>query len=422
LRLVACGLRPLVVERGGCVDERVRDVARYWRGDELDPESNVQFGEGGAGTFSDGKLTYRGKDPRKAWVFEQLVAAGAPAEILFDARPHLGTDRLRGILRRLRRSLEAAGVAFRFRTRVDALFMEGGRVAGVESRGEAVPGHPVFLGTGHSARDLVATLGGQGVTLEPKGFALGLRVEVLQERADAVQYGGWAGHPALPPAEFGVRARGPGGGDVYSFCMCPGGVVIPAGSEPGGLVVNGMSASRRSGRWANAALVVGIAPADWGGGALAGYRFQRRWEERARDLGGEKGVPAQSVRDFLAGRPSSALPRSSCPWRLIPQDLSPCLPDFVAAELRGALPRLIAQFRPLDEGILLGVETRTSSPVRVVRDEGLEAPGFPGLYPIGEGAGYAGGIVSAAVDGVRSVDAFVARWREARPPEGRPSV
>jgi len=414
LRLASYGLRPLVLERGACVEERVHAVARYWRRGELDPESNVQFGEGGAGTFSDGKLTYRGKDPRKAWVFEQLVAAGAPPEILFDARPHLGTERLRGILRRLRGALEAAGAAFRFHTRADSLWLEGsGRVAGVVSHGETVPGHPLFLAVGHSARGLVGTLAGQGVALEPKAFALGLRVEVFQGRVDRTQYGAWTGHPDLPPAEFAVRSRGPGGRDVYSFCMCPGGVVIPAGSEAGGLVVNGMSASRRSGRWANAALVVGVSPADWGGGALGGYRFQRQWEERAQGLGGDKGVPAQTVKDFLAGRRSPAVPPSSCPWPLVPRDLSRCLPEFAVAELRGALPGLVGQCRALEEGTLLGVETRTSSPLRIARGEDLQAPDFSGLYPIGEGAGYAGGIVSAAVDGVRAVDAFAAHWREA---------
>ncbi|MEW6490648.1 MAG: FAD-dependent oxidoreductase [Thermodesulfobacteriota bacterium] len=406
LRLAAYGWKPLLLERGDCLDERIRTVARYWRRGELDPESNVQFGEGGAGTFSDGKLTYRGKDPRRQWVLEQLVAAGAPEEILFDARAHLGTDRLRGLLRRLRAALEAAGAEVRFRSRVQGLLLREGRVAGVETSGGQVPGRPVFLAPGHSARDLVSALAAQGVAVEPKGFAVGLRVEVPQERVDRNQYGSWAGHPGLPPGEFAVKARTPGGRDVYSFCMCPGGVVIPAGSEAGGLVVNGMSASGRTGRWANAALVAAVGHRELGPGPLAGHAFQREWESRAGGLGGERGVPAQRLEDFVAGRPSRDLPPSSCPWPTVPADLASCLPPWVAEALRSALPDLIRQVGALKAGLLLGVETRTSSPVRLTRATDGQAPGFPGLYPVGEGAGYAGGIVSAAVDGVRAVDAY----------------
>jgi len=409
LRLAAYGLQPLVLERGDPVGPRIRAVARYWRRGELDPESNVQFGEGGAGTFSDGKLTYRGKDPRKTWVFERLVAAGAPEEILFAAHPHLGTDRLRRLLRALRAELEAAGTEVRFRTRVDRLLLVGGRLAGVVTPGGEVRGEAVFLAPGHSARDLVAALASQGVDLEPKGFALGVRVELPQERVDRNQYGEWCGHPSLPAAEFSVKARTREGRDVYSFCMCPGGVVIPAGSEPGGLVVNGMSASGRTGRWANAALVAGVGPGEVGAGPLAGHAFQREWEGRAAAAGGGRGVPAQRVADFLRGRPSQSLHRSSCPWPLVPSDLAQCLPPFVAAALREALPALFRQLGPLEEGCLLGVETRTSSPVRLARGEDLQAVGFPGLYPVGEGAGHAGGIVSAAVDGVRAADAYAAR-------------
>ncbi|MDW7711514.1 MAG: hypothetical protein SCH98_13680, partial [Deferrisomatales bacterium] len=421
LRLTARGAPPLVLERGDALDRRIRAVARYWREGELDPESNVQFGEGGAGTFSDGKLTYRGKDPRREWVLRQLVAAGATEEVLFDARPHLGTDRLRGLLRRVRAALEAGGAEVRFRTRVEGLVLRAGRVVGVRAAGEVLPGKPVFLAPGHSSRDLVAALASQGVPLESKGFAVGLRVEVPQARLDRNQYGRWAGHPGLPAAEFGVKARTRERRDVYSFCMCPGGAVIPAGSEPGGLVVNGMSASGRTGRWANAALVVGVGPGEAGAGPLAGYRFQREWEERAASLGGPRGVPAQRVADFLAGRPSRDVPRTSCPWPAVPADLRGCLPDFVAEALREALPALIRQVGVLGEGWLLGVETRTSSPVRLVRGEDLQSPGFPCLYPVGEGAGYAGGIVSAAVDGVRAVDAFLAAAAGARGPSPRNS-
>lgn len=408
LRLAAYGLRPLVLERGAPVEERVRDVSRYWRGGVLDPESNVLFGEGGAGTFSDGKLTYRGRDPRQAWVFERLVGAGAPPEILYEARPHLGTDRLRAILRRLRTELTAAGAEVRFHARVAKLLLEDGRTAGVVSEGGAVRGDPVFLAPGHSARDLVTALVGQGVAAEPKGFALGLRVEVAQAAVNGCQYGPWVGSPGLPAAEFTLKARRSSGRDVYTFCMCPGGVVIPTGTEPDGVVVNGMSASGRRGRWANAALVVPVTPGDFGGEAIGGFRFQREWEQRARRLAGERGIPAQRVGDFRRESPSREFLRSSCPWPLVAADLAGCLPDFAVDALRRALPPLIGQFPPLADGLLLGIESRTSSPVRLARGEDLQSVSCPGLYPLGEGAGYAGGIVSAAVDGARAADAFAA--------------
>jgi len=323
-----------------------------------------------------------------------------------DARPHLGTDRLRTVLRGLRRRLVEAGAELRFRTRVEGLLVEEGRVAGVVTTAGVARGAAVFLATGHGARDLLASLAAQGVAVEAKGFAVGLRVEVEQEALDRCQYGRWAGHPRLPPAEFVVKARG-AGRDVYSFCMCPGGTVIPAGTEPDGLVVNGMSGSRRSGRWANAALVAAVEPADWGGGPLQGIEWQRRWEREAHRLAGPGRVPAQRVVDFVRGVPSRTLPRSSCPWEPVPVSLDRCLPGPVARALREALPGLIRQVPALARGTLVGVETRTSSPVRIRRDASFQAESLPGLYPIGEGAGHAGGIVSAAVDVARAADAWV---------------
>ncbi len=417
LRLVAYGLRPVVLERGDPIAERVRRVAAYWRRAELDPECNVAFGEGGAGAFSDGKLTYRGKDPRKAWVFEALVAAGAPPDILVEARPHLGTDRLRTVLRGLRKRLVGAGAEFRFRTRVEGLLVEGGRVAGVVTTAGVARGAAVFLAAGHGARDLLFSPAAQGVPLEAKGFAVGLRVEVEQEALDRCQYGRWAGHPRLPPAEFVVKARG-AGRDVYSFCMCPGGTVIPAGTESDGLVVNGMSGSRRAGRWANAALVAAVDPADWGGSPLGGIEWQRHWERKAHHLAGPGRVPAQRVEDFVRGVPSRTLPRCSCPWEAVPVSLDRCLPGRAARALREALPALIRQVPALARGVLVGVETRTSSPVRIRRDASFQAEGLPGLYPVGEGAGHAGGIVSAAVDGARAVDAWAGDLQRAAVAEG----
>ncbi len=408
LRLAERGVRPILLERGDPVEARVRRVASYWRRGELDPDCNVQFGEGGAGTFSDGKLTYRGRDPRRSWVFESLVAAGAPEEILFEARPHLGTDRLRRIVGRIRQRLQAAGCEVHFRTRVEDLIVEGGRVAGVATTRGPFRGASLILAVGHSACDLVGRLVTQGAAAERKGFAVGFRMEMQQDWLDRNQYGRWAGEPGLPPAEFSVKARGAHGRDVYSFCMCPGGTVIPAGTDGDGLVVNGMSSSGRRGPWANAAVVAAVEPADLGNGTLSGYSRQREWERMARGLGGERGVPAQRVRDFVAGRLSRDLPRSSCPWRPVAADLAACVPDYVAEALRSALPRLARQVRPIEDALLLGVESRTSSPVRLVRGDDLQSPGLPGLYPVGEGAGYAGGIVSAAIDGARAADAWTA--------------
>jgi uncharacterized FAD-dependent dehydrogenase len=419
LRLCAYGLRPVILEQGAELQQRIRDVAQYWKRGILCGKSNVQFGEGGAGTFSDGKLTYRGKDPRRFWVLDLLVEAGAPEEILWEAHPHLGTDRLRGILRRLRAMLVRRGGEFRFGMPVERLVLGEGRACGVETAHGAVTGAAVFLAPGHSAREFLRTLVAQGVPAVAKGFALGVRVEIPQRRIDINQFGPWAQSPHLPPAEFQVKARCSSGRDVYSFCMCPGGVVIPAGTEPDGTVVNGMSAARRSGRWANAALVVGVEPADIGPGPLEGFRFQRQWETRAWEVTGGRGLPAQRAQDFLAGHPSPGLPRSSCPWGLVPADLAACLPPFVATSLREALPALFRQLHSLAEGVLIGVETRTSSPVRLVRGADLQCMGIEALYPIGEGAGYAGGILSAAVDGVRAADAYAARLGGGAFAEGR---
>ncbi len=418
LRIAAYGLRPLVLERGQAVDQRIRAVARYWRCGDLDPESNVQFGEGGAGTFSDGKLTYRGKDLRRDWVLEQLVAGGAPEAIRYEARAHLGTDRLRAVVRRLRVLLEAQGGELRCGTRVTGVVAREGRAVGVATAAGEVPAGAVFLAPGHSARDLLGDLLGAGVAGRAKGFAVGVRAELPQGEVDLCQYGRWAGDPDLPRAEFVVKAPGVEGRDVYSFCMCPGGVVIPAGSEADGVVVNGMSASGRTGRWANAALVATVRPQDVGGDPREGMRFQRHWERRAAALAGPARVPAQTVAAFLNGGRGALPARSSCPWELAEGDLSACLPEFVAASLRAALPRLIRQLPPLAGGVLIGVETRTSSPVQLDRGDDLQAPGWEGLYPLGEGAGHAGGIMSAAIDGVRAADAYAARLGGGLEPEG----
>jgi uncharacterized FAD-dependent dehydrogenase len=408
LRLTEYGVRPVIVERGRPVEERVRDVARYWREGLLDPESNVLFGEGGAGTYSDGKLTTRIKDFRKEWVLERFVEAGAGADILFDAKPHVGTDRLRTVVANLRRTLLERGAVIHFGRRMEELLLTEDRAAGVVTEAGNIAGPAVFLATGHSARGVYEWLDRRGVRLAAKGFALGLRVEVEQEEVNRRQYGRRHEEAGLPPAEFVLKEQTGDGRGVYSFCMCPGGTVIPAGSEPDGTVVNGMSGSRRSGRFANAALVVEVRPADFGSDPLEGLRFQRKWERIAREAAGPRAVPASTVGTFLLRSGRQPLPRGSCPWEPRPADLAACLPGFAAAGLREALPAMIRKLPPLGGGLLLGVETRTSSPVRIERGEDGQSLSTPGLYPVGEGAGYAGGIMSSAVDGARAVDAWAA--------------
>jgi uncharacterized FAD-dependent dehydrogenase len=405
LRLCSYGLPPLILERGKPIEERARDVATYWRTGTPDPESNIQFGEGGAGAFSDGKLTSRSKDFRKQWVLEKLVEAGGPASILFDSRPHLGTDKLRTIVANLRKMLISLGAEFSFGQRVEGLLTEEATVVGVTTAAGEFRGGPVFLATGHSARDVYELLAKSAVELAAKDFAVGLRVETSQKEVNLQQYGQWTDLQGLPPAEFSLTRKAPDGRGVFSFCMCPGGVVIPSGVEGDGLVINGMSGSRRSSRFANSALVVQVRPGDFGADPLKGLAFQRDYEKRAFALAGPRGVPASTVKGFVTGTPATP-PESNCPWPLVTRELGECLPDFVAAALRKTMPGLIKMLPPLATATLMGVETRTSSPVRITRGAQMEAISTPGLYPVGEGAGYAGGIISCAVDGAKSADGY----------------
>ncbi len=409
LRLLEYGFRPVILEQGNPVEERAKDVAAYWRSGEANPCSNVQFGEGGAGAYSDGKLTTRIKDFRKEWVLGRLADAGGGESVLYEVKPHLGTDRLRGVIRNIRQKLLLGGAEIRFGTKVEGLFSEEGRVLGIAlADGEFLRGDAVFLAAGHSCRDLYSELSRIGVSLSAKGFAIGLRVEVPQAQIDFNQYGKWASEPSLPRAEFAVKGQSADGRGVYSFCMCPGGTVIPAGVESGGVVVNGMSGAARSGKNANAALVAEVRPEDFGSSPLGGLVFQRLWEERAFELAGKRALPSQSVASFLGKKGRNGF-SSNCPWPLVESDLKMCLPDFAAAAIVSAFPQLLAQLPPLEEGRLIGVETRTSSPVRIDRDGDGESLTHKNLYPVGEGAGYAGGIVSAAVDGARAADSWAAK-------------
>ena len=418
LTLARAGLRPVVVERGRRVEDRTRDVEAFWAGGALNPASNVQFGEGGAGAFSDGKLNSGIKDPRCRQVLETLHAAGAPEEILWQAKPHIGTDRLKATVRGLREQILDLGGDVRFETALTGLDVENGRVVAArlrDARGESLlPTDHVILAVGHSARDTFEWLAAMGVRMSRKPFAVGARIEHRQADIDRAQYGRFAGHPALGAADYKLSVHLPGGRSVYTFCMCPGGQVVAAASEDGGQVVNGMSCFARDGENANSALLVNVVPEDFpGDDPMAGVRFQREWERAAFAAGGgDYRAPAQTVGDFLNRMPSAAGGRVRPSYRpgVTWTDLDRCLPGFVAESLREALPLLDCRLRGFadPEAVLTGVETRSSSPVRIERDARLTGS-VEGLYPCGEGAGYAGGIMSAAVDGMRCAEAVLAQ-------------
>ena len=414
LTLAEAGLDPIVIERGRPVDQREKDVEAFWNGGALDPMSNVQFGEGGAGAFSDGKLNSGIKDPRCRRVLETLHAAGAPEEILYQAKPHIGTDNLKRTVKGIRERIIALGGTVRFETTLTGLRVEGDQITGaVVDDGEVIPTRHVILAVGHSARDTFEWLNEMGVRMSRKPFAIGARIEHRQADINRAQYGRFADHPALGAADYKLSVHLPGGRSVYTFCMCPGGMVVAAASEAGGAVVNGMSLFARDGENANSALLVNVLPEDFGeGDVLAGVRFQREWERAAFIAGGsDYRAPAQRVGDFLKGVPSErggkVVPsyRPGVKWG----SLDECLPGFVTDALREALPLLDRKLRGFSDpdAVLTGVETRSSSPVRIERDGETLNGSIRGLYPCGEGAGYAGGIMSAAVDGMRCAEAII---------------
>ena len=411
LRLAEYGLTAKLLERGRDVDRRASDVSLFWRSGELSGESNVQFGEGGAGTFSDGKLTTRVKDPNCGWVLRQLARFGAPPEILYAAKPHIGTDRLRAVVKGIRERLLAAGFEIAFENRLSGIRFKDGKVAAVTVNEEDESAcDALVLAPGHSARDTYAMLHELGVALEQKPFAVGVRVEHPQALIDAIQYGPDR-HPSLPPADYAQAYNNERTGrSAYSFCMCPGGVVVAAASEAGGVVVNGMSGYRRNGPYANSALVATVGPADFAGSSpLAGVEFQRALEQRAfRAGGGGYLAPAQSLLCFL-GRGKGRLLSSYRPG-IAECDLASILPSAVAVTLKEGIAHFERRMRGFisAEATLTGVETRTSAPLRIVRGADLQSVSHQGLYPTGEGAGYAGGIMSAALDGIRVADAIAA--------------
>lgn len=418
LLLARAGWNPLLLERGQPVERRREDVERFRETGRLDTESNVQFGEGGAGTFSDGKLNTGIKNPRCRYVLEQLAAAGAPEEILWQARPHVGTDKLFDTVRGLREAIRRAGGEIRFGCRVADLRVEKGilrglRVESAERGREELDCRRAVLAVGHSARDTVEMLLARGVPMEAKPFAVGVRIEHPRAMIDRSQYGRFAGHPALGAADYRLAVRPAGGRGVYTFCMCPGGEVIAAASEEGGVAVNGMSEWARDAENSNSAVLVGVGPEDFGSAhPLAGIAFQREMERRAFRLGGgDYRAPAQMVGDFLASRPSVSWGDVRPSYRpgVVPSDLRECLPPAVASSLAAGLPLMGRRLEGFDrpDAVLTGVESRSSSPVRILRDEGAQSP-VRGVFPCGEGAGYAGGIVSAAVDGLICAESLMA--------------
>jgi uncharacterized FAD-dependent dehydrogenase len=411
--LAEAGYRPLVLERGRAVRDRIQDVRRFDAGGPFDPESNYLFGEGGAGTFSDGKLTCRGSGPDVRRILELFAACKGKPAILYEARPHLGSNRLPAVVRALRRRIEALGGEVRFSCRVEDLEISGGQLRGLNTSSGYLPASVAVLAIGHSARDTYAMLLKRGVPLVPKPFQLGVRIEQPQETVNRVQYGPAPLEEKLGAADYTLVARGPH--DLFTFCMCAGGHVIPSVSEAGYFCTNGMSLSRRDSPFANSGLVVTLDPKDFGGtDPLAGVRLQQLYERRAYELSrDEYRCPIQGAADFLARRRTRAAPPSSYPRGVVVAEIAELVPPPVVEALRHGLPILNRRWqgRFMAEATLVGPEARGSSPVRLPRDDNTRAmPGLEGLYPVGEGAGYAGGIVSAAVDGLRTARAIIAAY------------
>lgn len=416
LVLAKAGATPILLERGRTVEQRQADVERFWQTGELDVRSNVQFGEGGAGAFSDGKLNTGTKDPRHRFILEELVSCGAPEDILIDAKPHVGTDMLHISLKNLRKELLSLGTDIRFESRLTGLRTENGGLAGITVEGPegtyALPCRHLVLAVGHSARDTFEMLQEAKVPMEAKPFAVGVRIEHLQADMDAVQYKKYAGHPGLPVSTYKLSCHLPNDRAAYSFCVCPGGEVVAAASEVNRVVTNGMSRFARDGRNINGGFLVNVTPEDFGGdGPLAGVEFQRKLEDAAFRLGGGGYcAPAQRVGDFLENRPSTG------PGRVTPSyrpgvkwtNLRECLPGFVCDTLAQALPVLDQKLRgyAAPDAVLTAVESRSSSSIRIPRDESGQSA-LRGLYPCGEGAGYAGGILSAAADGMRCAEEII---------------
>jgi hypothetical protein len=411
LLLAQAGLCPIVLERGQDAQSRTRTVSAMHEHGILDPESNIQFGEGGAGAFSDGKLTTGVKNPKIPWVLEALVTAGAPADITYEAKPHIGTDILPAVCMNLRQTIQSLGGEVRFSQKLVGIESDGGRVTAAVTEHERIPCAQLILACGHSARDTFEMLCKLSIPMAPKAFAMGVRIEHLQKNTDIAQYGPFAGHPNLPPADYSLACQLPNGRRCYTFCMCPGGEVVPAASELGRVCVNGASPNKRNYVNSNAALLAAIAPEDFPyEGILGGMQWQRELEQRAYDLaGGGYRAPLQTAGSFL-GQPT---PRGDVLPSYEPGvtdcDLHQLLPPVIGSTIAGALPLFGRKLQGFDTptALLTGPETRSSSPVRMERTDSLQSPGLAGLYPCGEGAGWAGGIMSAALDGIACAEALI---------------
>lgn len=411
------GYAVTLLERGRAIDERRKDVDAFWTSGALDPSSNIMFGEGGAGTFSDGKLTTRIKDPRARVVVERLVEFGAPQNIAYDAKPHVGTDVLRRVVRNIRQSIEAHGGSVRFGCTVTDIVSEGGRVGAVIVNGsEKLDCCAVVLAIGQAARDTYRMLYERGLEIKAKPFAVGVRIEHPQSFINKSQFGKFAGHPRLGAAEYRLTGKTGGGRGVYTFCMCPGGFVVASSSAEGEVVTNGMSYAARDGENANSGIIVQVNPSDLGGEPFCGVEFQQKLERAAFRLGGgDYSAPAERVADFLSDsepQPFTGVMPTYRP-QAVPRDLKKCLPPVIHKGVADGITAFARMIRGFDMGdaVLTAVESRTSSPVRIVRGEAGEATNLKGLYPVGEGAGYAGGIVSAAVDGMRAAERIIAQYK-----------
>lgn len=410
--LAQSGNPPLLVERGENVDKRTEDVERFWKNGILKPNSNVQFGEGGAGTFSDGKLNTRISDPRQRFILHSFVKFGAPRDILYRANPHIGTDLLKNVIKNMRQALIEMGVEIRFQTELTDLQITDKKISGIVlNDSESVPCSALILAIGHSSRDTYQMLAERNVFLQPKAFAAGVRIEHKRTYVDAMQYG--QENLGLPTANYRLVYNGKER-SCYSFCMCPGGTIVNASSEEGRLVINGMSEHARMAENSNSALVVNVRPEDYGNTPLGGIEFQRKYEHLAFVLGGEDyAAPVQLARDFLKDQPSAAFGSVSPSFtgKVKFAELKNCLPPFITAALRDGLMNFERKMKgfALGDGILTGVEMRTSAPLCITRDKNLQSVGLAGLYPAGEGAGYAGGIMSASLDGIRTALAVLDR-------------
>ncbi|WP_195260806.1 NAD(P)/FAD-dependent oxidoreductase [Clostridium paraputrificum] len=420
LRLAQYGYNTIVIERGEDVDSRTKTVEEFWMGNcKLNLESNVQFGEGGAGAFSDGKLTTRIKDNRCGYVLEELVKAGAPDEIIYSGKPHVGTDLLKGVVKNIRKEIIRLGGKVKFNSKLEKVNIKDGELKSIIVNGEEIPCEALILAIGHSSRDTYEMLFREGVFMQPKAFAVGVRIEHPQNMIDESQYGRYAGHPRLKAADYRLAYQSEKTGrGIYSFCMCPGGVVVAAASEENRLVSNGMSYHARDLENANSALVVTVGPDDfYGDSPLKGMEFQRYYESLAYNLGGGGyKAPIQLVGDFMKDEVSKKLGCVTPSYKpgFEFRDLRECLPNYVVDSLKDGITKFDTRIKGygMNDAVLTGIETRTSAPVRMSRNENLESINTSGLYPCGEGAGFAGGIISAAVDGIKVAEKIIGKYKE----------